>query len=68
MLAPSRGRDVYLLAKPAIHISDFFVRTPLEFTDAGELQSAWCAIGRSPSLRSLCRCRAGRCAAAKLRG
>lgn len=58
MLALSCGRDVFLLAKPAIHISDFFVRTPLEFTDAGELQSAWCASGPSHSLSSLCRSRA----------
>ncbi|KAK9846491.1 hypothetical protein WJX81_005231 [Elliptochloris bilobata] len=37
-------RDVFLLAKPAIHISDFFVRTPLEFSEAGALQSAWLEV------------------------
>ena len=43
MLVWVRGRDVFLLAKPAIHISDFFVRTPLTFSSAGALESAGCA-------------------------
>ncbi|CAL8464023.1 g3558 [Coccomyxa elongata] len=33
-------RDVFLLSKPATHISDFLVRTPLTFDEHGDLQSA----------------------------
>ena len=33
-------RDVFLLSKPATHISDFVVRTPLTFDREGELQAA----------------------------
>jgi beta-galactosidase/beta-glucuronidase len=44
----SLHRDVFLLSKPATHISDFVVRTPLTFNDQDELQAARCA-GRSRS-------------------
>ncbi|KAK9814513.1 hypothetical protein WJX72_007158 [[Myrmecia] bisecta] len=33
-------RDVFLLAKPVTYISDYFVRTPLEFASDGSLKSA----------------------------
>jgi beta-galactosidase/beta-glucuronidase len=37
-------RDVYLLAKPLEHVSDFFVTTPLEIdADSGALTGARCA-------------------------
>ena len=36
----SHCRDVYLLLKPDVHISDFYVRTPLSFEADGTLGSA----------------------------
>ena len=37
-------RDVYLLAKPREHMSDFFVTTPLELdADGGAVAGARCA-------------------------
>ena len=37
-------RDVYLLAKPREHVSDFFVTTPLEpDADSGAVTGARCA-------------------------
>ena len=37
------SRDVVLLAKPARHISDYSVTTPLTFSADGALESARCA-------------------------
>ena len=37
------SRDVVLLAKPARHISDYLVTTPLTFSADGALDSARCA-------------------------
>ena len=33
-------RDVFLLCKPATHISDYCVKTPLTFSEDGELKEA----------------------------
>ena len=34
-------RAVHLVAKPAVHVSDFYVRTPLELAGPGVLAKAW---------------------------
>ena len=33
-------RDVFLLCKPATHISDYWVKSPLTFSEDGELKEA----------------------------
>lgn len=33
-------RDVFLLSKPVTHISDFLIKTPLEFNEHGKLEKA----------------------------
>lgn len=34
-------RSVYLLAKPAVHVADFFVKTPMELKPDGSVDKCW---------------------------
>ena len=34
-------RSVHLLAKPAVHVADYFVRTPLELGEDGSVKACW---------------------------
>lgn len=40
-------REVYLLLKPQTFISDFFVKTPLDFDESGTLTGARCDTWRA---------------------